>query len=403
MTRLYALRHQPIKGVYLTGQFLLTALVRLPVWVLISLPVSWRPRPSWTLKQCVRIKLIRFLTYLGDQVGPVAFRRTPNHEAIVPGEGVNGVWIDPVPDLIYDELKVWATAQGVEPARIPGYWLHGPESPTPIGASPTPGEKVVLCFHGGAYRSLSAHPSDFTSRIPRAFLEHCGSLVKRAFSVEYRLSSTAPFPERNPFPAALLDALAGYSYLVNVVGFAPEDIILEGDSAGGNLALALTRYLVEHAGRQGVPRPPGRLVLNSPWSNVGSGYRALPGSSWELFGETGMDYLRAGEGADYCSRAFAGSLGLLMLDLNRYVSPASQHPALGKVDFKGFPPTFITAGGCECLLDEIRILRDRMTVDMGESAVAYREEPDAVHDFLALTWEPATTETYKAIARWLGA
>ena len=92
MTRLYALRHQPIKGVYLTGQLLLTALVRLPVWVLISLPVrvymfdpiacwridphhrSWRPRPSWTLKQCIRIKLIRFLTYLGDQCVAEAWR-----------------------------------------------------------------------------------------------------------------------------------------------------------------------------------------------------------------------------------------------------------------------------------------------------------------------------------------
>ena len=46
--------------------------------------------------------------------------------------------------------------------------------------------------------------------------------------------------------AALIDALAGYNYLVNTVGFHPTRIILEGDSAGGNLALALTRYLLEH-------------------------------------------------------------------------------------------------------------------------------------------------------------
>jgi hypothetical protein len=28
----------------------------------------------------------------------------------------------------------------------------------------------------------------------------------------------------NPFPAALLDVLAGYNYLVNDVGFSPSDI-----------------------------------------------------------------------------------------------------------------------------------------------------------------------------------
>ena len=38
MTKLYAYRHQPIKGIYFTGQIVLTLFVRLPFWVLTSLP-----------------------------------------------------------------------------------------------------------------------------------------------------------------------------------------------------------------------------------------------------------------------------------------------------------------------------------------------------------------------------
>ncbi|KAL1742139.1 Alpha/Beta hydrolase protein [Schizophyllum fasciatum] len=401
MSGVYAYRHQPVKAVYLTGQILLTCLVRLPYWTLISLPRSWRPRPSWSLKQCLTVKIVRVYSRIIDHVGEL--RTFPNHEAIVPGEGVNGVWLDPVPDLLVDELKAWAIAQGVEPVRIPGYWIHSPDTGITPGAPPQPGEKVILHLHGGYYKILSAHPSDPCNVIPQGLLRHCAPATQRYLAVEYRLSSTAPYAERNPFPAALLDALAGYNYLVNVVGFAPEDIIVEGDSAGGNLAHALTRYLVEHGGQGGVPRAPGRLILLSPWADVGSAGRARPGSSWQTYGEGATDFLYPGAGADWCSKALAGGLGPLMLDLNRYVSPASQHPALGKVSFRGFPPTFLAVGGCECLLDEVRVLRDRMVADMGEGAVVYHDEPDAVHDFVCAKWEPAATDTYRAIAKWIEA
>ncbi|KAL1742147.1 Alpha/Beta hydrolase protein [Schizophyllum fasciatum] len=404
MAGMYAFRHQPIKGVYLTGQVLLTCFIRLPYWVLVSLPVPWRPRPSWTLKQCLQIKFMRYIADLGDKVGDFLPRGTPTYEAIAPGKEVKAVWLEPVPELIVGELKLWAAAQNVEPARIPGYWLHSADSSDlPLGAPPRPGEKVLLHFHGGAYKILSAHPSDPTSHIPRSILAHCAPLVRRTLSVEYRRASAAPLPARHAFPAALLDGLAGYAYLVRVVGFAPADIIVEGDSAGGNLSLALARYLVEHAGQPGLPPAPGRLLLSSPWVDIGSAVRPPRGSSWQIYGEGGTDFLYPGEGFDYSINAFAGALGLHGLNLNRYTSPASRHPALGKVSFEGFPPTFITAGGCECLLDEIRVLRDRMAADMGEEAVVYREEPDAIHDYLAFAWEPAATESYRAIARWLGA
>jgi len=44
----------------------------------------------------------------------------------------------------------------------------------------------------------------------------------------------------------ILDSLNGYLHLIEL-GYAPADIILVGDSAGGNLALSLCRYLIKYA------------------------------------------------------------------------------------------------------------------------------------------------------------
>lgn len=46
------------------------------------------------------------------------------------------------------------------------------------------------------------------------------------------------------FPAQLLDVTAGYAYLLSL-GFEPANITLIGDSAGGHLILALSRYLAD--------------------------------------------------------------------------------------------------------------------------------------------------------------
>lgn len=123
------------------------------------------------------------------------------------------------------------------------------------GAPPAPDEKVIYFIHGGAYALYSAHPGEATSNAPRGLLEHTPT-IRRAFLIEYRRTKGPPDNPIHPFPTALLDAIAGYNYLVREVGFDPSDIILQGDSAGGNLSLALVRYLIENRGLAGLPAPP---------------------------------------------------------------------------------------------------------------------------------------------------
>ncbi|KDQ62915.1 hypothetical protein JAAARDRAFT_202454 [Jaapia argillacea MUCL 33604] len=307
-------------------------------------------------------------------VGPLT--KSPNHLAIPEGANVKGVWVDPVSSLLTAELRSFASISSVEPARIPGYWLDKVGHDLPISSPPLPHEKVVYALHGGGYAALSAHPDDLTADIPKGLLRH----------------------------SALLDALAGYNHLVNIVGFSPSNIIVEGDSAGGNLALALTRYLVENQNNsEGIklPAPPSSLLLLSPWGDLGNSHN-IPGSSVTACASS--DYV-GGSGFMYPVLAFIGPHSLEAAETNRYISPASRNPAMGKVSFKGFPKTFIAAGGAEVMLDSIRTLRNKMVDDIGEDrdgGVTYYEAEDAVHDYLGVAWhEPEKSETLAAIAKWV--
>lgn len=259
---------------------------------------------------------------------------------------------------------------------------------------------------------MSASPQDLPAGILRGFLKHVDS-VHRVFAVEYRLSSHKPFEVAHPFPAALLDALAGYNYLVNVVGFSSADVIIEGDSAGGNLALALVRYLTEYENRPEVslPSPPGALILLSPWADMGLSNN-LPGSSaFTCSNSDFVDVATEGGMHTYVTEAFVGPHGLAVVDMNAYISPASLR-LFHKPSFSNFPRTFIVAGGAEIILDQIRTLRDRMVSDLGEEdgvsmkqgKVKYHEAQDGIHDYLVFSWhEPERTETLKAIAQWIAA
>ena len=99
--------------------------------------------------------------------------------------------------------------------------------------------------------------------------------------------------------------------------------------------------------------------------------------------------------------AFLGPLGLEGAETIGYMSPAGQTPVLKHVSFAGFPRTFITAGGCEILRDQIRVLNERLTRDLGKEVV-YHEMPDAVHDVLVFPWfEPERSEALQKIAAWI--
>jgi acetyl esterase/lipase len=343
--------------------------------------------------------------------GPL--RPPPNHQAITKSEGGKGVWVKPVPELIVGEIKAAAETNNVDSIPLPGYWIDEPVSYN--GKVPVSGEKVLYCLHGGrsfflisdksdlfssagGYVSFSAHPGDYTSNIPRGMLQHCPAITS-AFSIEYRLTKGAPLDINGAFPSALIDALAGYAYLVNDVGFDPKDIILEGDSAGGNLALALTRYLVQYAGQSNLPAPPGNLILLSPLGDMGASHR----NSESFHRCIELDYITScPERWQYLSSAFTGNLDSNSTERDPYFSPGSKNLEMEDVSFVGFPNTLITACKNELLRDSIVYLKNKMTRDMGDARVAYIETPSAVHDVVILEFfEPERTNTLHEISKWV--
>ncbi|HLG79362.1 MAG TPA: alpha/beta hydrolase, partial [Ktedonobacteraceae bacterium] len=119
-----------------------------------------------------------------------------------------------------------------------------------------PGENVVLYLHGGGY-AFSARTHDNLIALVAIAAQ------ARTFALDYRLT-----PEY-PFPAQLEDAQAAYQWLLSI-GIAPRRMVVVGDSAGGNLALALLLALRE------VQQPlPALAICLCPWVDMDSSYQSL--------------------------------------------------------------------------------------------------------------------------------
>lgn len=200
---------------------------------------------------------------------------------------------------------------GMKAAWVRPDWGHDPN-------------KMVLYCHGGGYTSGNLG----YSRPLASKLTHASGWKTLCF--EYRLA-----PE-NPYPAAADDAVRMWDYLM-YQGYGARDIVLAGDSAGGNLALVLLHRL-KAEGRQ-LPR---RLVLFSPWTDMTASGESYTRRA-QLDPTITMEYIHA------VRKAYAGDA-----DLN----DPMLSPLFG--DFKGFPPTLIQVGSNELLFSDSERLRDRM-------------------------------------------
>ncbi|CAK7219579.1 hypothetical protein SBRCBS47491_003900 [Sporothrix bragantina] len=107
---------------------------------------------------------------------------------------------------------------------------------------------TLLYFHGGAFVSPLGNvgPADAIARRMSA---------RQLAVLEYRLAPAAPYP------AQLAQAVAALRHLVDAEGLAFNDIAVAGDSAGGNLTLALLAHLQSpHPRIRPVPVPAGQRL-----------------------------------------------------------------------------------------------------------------------------------------------
>ena len=183
---------------------------------------------------------------------------------------------------------------------------------------------VLLYCHGGGYNTGSLkYARSITNKL-------AASTSMDVLSFDYRLA-----PE-HPYPAALLDALKMWDYLM-YLGYGARDVILAGDSAGGNLALVLTLKLKEQM--RILPRG---LVLFSPWTDL-----TRSGISHQK--KHRIDPILTEE---YLSRAIQDYAK------DRDLQDPFLSPLYG--DFHDFPPTLIQAGSNGILLSDSQDLHKQM-------------------------------------------
>lgn len=185
---------------------------------------------------------------------------------------------------------------------------------------------IILHCHGGGYATGS---TGYARSLTTRFAEMSGLEV---YSFDYRLA-----PE-HPYPAATEDAMTVWNYLM-MQGYGAKDIILTGDSAGGNLALSLTMQLKEDG--RFLPRA---LILLSPWTDL-----TAMGESYA--GKAEVDPVLTKEYIDKMTEAYA--LGQDLTDW--HISPLYGN-------FKDFPPTYIQVGGNEILYSDSARLYKAMKV-----------------------------------------
>lgn len=185
----------------------------------------------------------------------------------------------------------------------------------------TPTRGAVLYLHGGA----------FTTGSPRTHRSLAAHLALAAgadvFTLDYRLA-----PE-HPYPAAVDDAVHAFVELTERHGYAAAEIAVAGDSAGGGIAAAAVRRLIDNHGLT-----PGAMVLIAPSVDPGARDTRI---GKDLVVRTAWIFPAA--------------------DAYRGATPADD-PGFAPMhaETAGLPPAFVTVGSSEVLHDQVCAYVERL-------------------------------------------
>ncbi len=238
---------------------------------------------------------------------------------------------------------------------VPGIWC------LPAGADES---QVLLFTHGGGFSvgSASSH---------RKLAAHVAkALGVVSFVLDYRRA-----PEHQ-HPAQIEDGVAVFDALVES-GIKPADITTIGDSAGGNLAIAIPLALKE----QGKSLP-GQVIAFSPWVDMEN-----KGETLVTNNET--DALITPE---LLEGMIAGVLGT-------HVDPKTPLANPLYADFTGFPRLYLNAGSAEALVDNAHRVEERAQAAGVDVTLNVAEGQQHVFPFLAGRSEVADQELAR-IADW---
>ncbi|KAI0534161.1 Alpha/Beta hydrolase protein [Xylaria digitata] len=314
--------NQPLKSVFITFH-ILRSLIILP-WLLVRYgPKSARPFPEWSLKQCMINAVVRQLL--------VYYTETKSNAM----------------SIVVTEHKKAKERHSL--AERTAANLYSSILTSSVWSPNLDEENVVLHFPGGAF-VLAFGQEMYGRTVSKAMSQHLMAI-----------------DDATRFPAALQDVVTFYSYILSL-GVKPHNFIFSGDSAAGNLAVALLRHLETSPS---LPLPGGAIVW-SPWVYV------TP--------HAGEDYKSSKNAANDCLTAPLLQWGAeayfpkheLTSEELAYISPL-HHSFLTRV------PLIIQAGTAEAFFDTIEEFAKQMT-DVDGNRVKFRSTDFASHN-LILTYD----------------
>ncbi|KAI0903406.1 FAD/NAD(P)-binding domain-containing protein [Ustulina deusta] len=311
---LYALASTPL----LLFHYLFDTIRYLPPW--------GRPVKEWTFNQAVRVRTVRLI------LSCWSLFRVEDRLKLEPGRERNRF------EVIHPKFNSYKgplSDTKIQPETIGATWTPA-RPPSPSAAATGQKTTVVLHFHGGGFVIGDGRDHD-AGYLAQTLVRHMG--CAHVCTPQYRLSSH----KGGQFPAALQDAVTSYLHLVNELGIPASQIILSGDSAGGNIVLGLLRYISEYGRELDIPAP-AAIALWSPWTDVGAALDVtldLTKSPNYVSDYLTAEFARWGGGTITADGSIDGS--------GPYLSPL-HHPFSMSTKI----PMFVNGGDREMLRDEIK-------------------------------------------------
>lgn len=268
--------------------------------------------PSWSWFVELATQAAKRLTRAAFQMTDVKEARRYLDSIVISSPALSAVSITPV---VQEKFR--------------GTWMAGKNTEPNVS---------VLYFHGGGYSFYPQAYAHFVALITLA-------AKSRTFALDYRLS-----PEHR-FPAQIEDALSAYCWLLEK-GADPDRLIFAGDSAGGNLTLALLLAARESK----LPLPALAIALSPP---------------------TDFDPDHIGKGDfDWIEKRMLEQWADWFCD-----SAQHRNPLVAPLwaDLHGLPPIYIQAGRAEILYPSIQAFADRAQKQGADIVLETWE--DMTHDF----------------------
>ncbi|KAG6901553.1 hypothetical protein C0995_010610 [Termitomyces sp. Mi166 len=262
--------------------------------------------------------------------------------------------------------QVWARSHGL-PVLVDDVGTHGGRL---LWIGPRNTKRMILYFHGGGYViPLQDFSATFWNYV-RLKLGKEGTTAGFAI-VSYSIIPTARFPMQ------LVQAAEALQHVI-ASGCNPQNIHIVGDSAGGNLALALLSHMlhpVENVPPIALTSRIGGVFLMSPWVS-------LTGDTGSHFANDSLDIVGVKTLA-YCGRKV---LEDVPDSLHVYLETSKVPDTWFKGVDKLVRRILITAGGVECLRDDIIQVSDKLSKNHNEVRLIVQKNGvhnDPFYDFLA--------------------